>query len=176
MSHHVIEKQVIYAGRKVHLEVHRMEDDQGRKHQVELCIHPGAVVVLPFVDPRTILLIRNFRYSIGNYLLELPAGTLEKNEDPMNAAGRELIEETGYLAQRLKPIGNFFTSPGILTEKMYSFAAYDLQKGKQALEPGEDIEVVPAAFDEAIRMIRSGEIHDGKTIATLLMHERFQQS
>jgi ADP-ribose pyrophosphatase len=103
----------------------------------------------------------------------LPAGTLEKNEDPINCAGRELLEETGYIAGRLKSIGNFYTSPGILSEKMYAYAAYDLQQGQQALEQGEDIEVRPVKFDEAIEMIRTGEIHDGKTIAALLTYERF---
>ena len=77
-----------------------------------------------------------------------PAGTLEKNEDPMNCAGRELLEETGYLAGRLEPLGNFFSSPGILTEKLYAFKAYDLEKKTTALEEGEEIEVKPVTLEE----------------------------
>jgi ADP-ribose pyrophosphatase len=174
VSYKLIEKQVLYDGVKVRLEVHHLEDDiEGKRHKREVVAHPGAVVVLPFLDEQTILLIRTRRYAVAQILLELPAGTLEKRENPMNAAGRELLEETGYLATRIKIIGNFFTSPGILSEKMYAFAAYDLQKKQQALEEGEDIEVVETKFDEAIEMIRRGEIQDGKTIATLLMHERF---
>ena len=88
-------------------------------------------------------------------------------------ARRELLEETGYLAGRLEPIGNFFSSPGILTEKMYVFAAYDLEKQIAALEEGEEIELLPSTLDEAIAMIKDGKIHDGKTIATLLMYDRF---
>lgn len=175
MSYHLIEKQVIYTGKKVRLELHRLQGDDGKQIKKEVCAHPGAVVVLPFLDAKTVILIRNMRYTLGNYLVELPAGTLEKNEDPMNAAGRELLEETGYLAHRMKPIANFFTSPGILSEKMYAFAAYDLQKGHRALEEGEDIEPLTVSYEQAVKMIETGEIQDGKTIATLLMYDRFNR-
>jgi ADP-ribose pyrophosphatase len=173
MSNRLIEKQVIYSGKKVRLEVHTLENDEGKRSAREIVVHPGAVVVLPFIEADRILLIRNKRYAVGQILLELPAGTLEKGEQPMNCAGRELAEETGYLARRLQPLGNFFSSPGILSEKMYAFAAYDLEKVQTALDEGEEIEVQPASLDEAVEMIRSGEIHDAKTIATLLMYDRF---
>ena len=174
MRNRLVEKQVIYDGKKVRLELHHLEDDEtGARHKREVCAHPGAVVVLPFVDAENILLIRNRRYAVGETLVELPAGTLEKGEDPMNCAGRELVEETGYLAGRLKPLGDFYTSPGILSEKMYAFAAYDLTRAKVALEEGEEIELAPANLDEAIDMIRYGQIKDAKTIAVLMMYDRF---
>jgi ADP-ribose pyrophosphatase len=94
----------------------------------------------------------------------------------MNCAGRELEEETGYLAGRLKPIGKFYSSPGILTEKMFAFAAFDLRKSKPKLEEGEDIEVFDVSFHQALEMIRHGEIEDAKTICALLMYERFTQN
>jgi ADP-ribose pyrophosphatase len=174
MSNKLIEKQVIYDGSKVRLEVHHLEDEEtGRRFKREVVVHPGAVTILGLLDDGKVLLIRNRRYAVGQVLIELPAGTLEKNEDPMNCAGRELLEETGYLARKIKPIGTFFTSPGILSERMYAFAAYDLQKQKPALEEGEEIEVEPTSFDDALRMIRDGRIADGKTIAALLMYDRF---
>ena len=176
MASALVEKQVIYDGVKLRLELHHLRDEEtGRKHKREVVVHPGAVVVLGLLDESRIVLIRNRRYAIGQTLLELPAGTLEKNEDPMNCAGRELLEETGYLAHRLKPVGTYFTSPGILSEKMYAFAAYDLKKQDMALEEGEEIEVEPTDFDEAIRMIGDGRIQDGKTIATLLTYDRFHR-
>jgi ADP-ribose pyrophosphatase len=173
MSYRLIEKQVIYTGTKVQLELHHLEDDQGRRTQREVIVHPGAVVILPFLDDKTILLIRNRRHAIGQILVELPAGTLEKGESPMNCAGRELQEETGFLAGRMKPLFHFFSSPGVMSEKMYTFAAYDLKPTRTSLEEAEEIEVVATEFGDAIRMIRTGEIQDGKTIATILMYERF---
>ncbi len=176
MPSRLIEKQVLYAGKKIELQIHHLEDEDGRRFEKEIVAHPGAVVILPFVDADTIVLIRNRRYAVGQILVELPAGTMDKNESPMNAAGRELMEETGLIAGRLKPLLNFFASPGIMSEKMYVFAAFDLRKGTRALEPGEEIGVFAAKLNEAIAMIRTGEIQDGKTIATLLAYDRFYRN
>ena len=174
MGFELIEKQVIYNGRQLRLEVHHLQDpEQDKRIQREVIVHSGAVVILPVLDASTILLIRNRRYAVGQYLLELPAGTIEPREPPMNAAGRELLEETGYLAQRIKPLISFFSSPGISTEKMHAFAAYDLKKSTQALEPGEDIELLHVSFEDALGMIRDGQIQDAKTSTTLLAYDRF---
>jgi ADP-ribose pyrophosphatase len=131
------------------------------------------VVILPISSPDEILLIRNRRHALNERLVELPAGTLEKGEDPINCAGRELVEETGYLAGRLQAMGNFFTSPGVLTEKIYAYAAYDLEIARVDPDEGEEIEVMPTRFADALEMIRDGTIHDGKSIATILMYDRF---
>jgi len=173
MSYQLVEKQVLYTGKKVRLEVHHLQDDDGKRAKREVCVHPGAVVILPLLDENTVLLIRNKRYAVDQILLELPAGTLEPKEPPINCAGRELLEETGYLAKRLKPLASFFTSPGILSEKMHAFVAYDLQKKVAALEEGEEIELQPVPLGGAIQMIKNGEICDAKSIAVLLMYERF---
>jgi ADP-ribose pyrophosphatase len=174
MSHRLTDKQVVYTGKRIRLELHSLENEEtGARHSREVVVHPGAVVILPLLKDDVILLIKNRRVAIGERLIELPAGTLEKGEEPMNCAGRELIEETGHIAGRLKPIGNFFTSPGVLSEKIYAFAAYDLQIARVNPDEGEDIQVLPTVFEEAIEMIRDGQIHDGKTIATILMYERF---
>jgi ADP-ribose pyrophosphatase len=176
MSFHPVDKQVLFSGKKVRLELHTLQDDEGNRRIAELVVHPGAVVILALTADDQVVLIRNHRYAVHQTLWELPAGTLEKGEDPINCAGRELVEETGYLAGRLVPIGNYFTSPGILTEKMYAYAAYDLELSQTALEEGEEIETEAVKFDRAIEMIRDGEIHDAKTIATLLMFDRFHRS
>lgn len=177
MSNQLIEKQVLYSGEKVRLEIHHLEDaDTGKRCRREVCAHPGAVVILPLLGrEQKVLLIRNRRYAVGQVLVELPAGTLEKNEDPINCAGRELLEETGYVAGRLKLISTFFSSPGILSERMYAYAAYDLEASTSALEEGEEIELLPTPFDEAVEMVRDGLIEDAKTIATLLMYDRFHR-
>jgi ADP-ribose pyrophosphatase len=174
MALDLIEKQVVYDGKKLRLELHHYRDDEtGKRHVREVCVHPGAAVVLAFLDQSNILMLRSNRRAVGQILIELPAGTLDKGESAMNCAGRELLEETGYLATKMKPIGNFFTSPGILTEKMYAFAAYDLEKKRPAHEEDEEIELLTVPLDSAIEMIQTGEVHDGKTIAALLMYDRF---
>ena len=172
MDLELIEKQVLYDGRRIRLEMHHLLAD-GQRVAKEVCVHPGAVVILPLLDAQTIVLIRNRRYAVGKILVELPAGTLEKDEDPINCAGRELLEETGYLAGRMKPMRSFYSSPGILTEKMHVFLAYDLHKQSQDLQEDEQIQVFTATLGEAVEMIHQGEIEDAKTIAALLMYERF---
>ena len=174
MEYELIEKQVLYQGDRVRLEVHHLMAE-GVRFRKEVVVHPGAVVIIPVLEDGKVLLIRNRRYVLNQVLIELPAGTLEKNEDPINCAGRELLEETGYLARRLKAMASFYPSPGILTEKMYTFLAYDLQKREQELDLGEDIQLLPTPLDEAMEMIRSGQIQDGKTIAALMMYERFHR-
>ena len=164
MSYRLVEKQVVFNGSKVRLELHQLQNGQGKRTQREVCVHPGAVVILPLLADGRVVLIRNRRY------------TLEKGQDPMACAARELVEETGYRAARLKPLGGFYSSPGILTEKLYAFAAYDLRTESTALEEGEEIEVQPTAWDDAIGMIGEGLIQDGKTIATLLMYEKFYRA
>lgn len=167
----LIEKQVIYNGKKCRLELHRLENEEtGKKMTKEVVAHPGAVIILPITDDGNVLLIRNRRYAVDEVLLELPAGTLEPPEPPMNCAGRELLEECGYLAGKIEPLATFYTSPGILSEKMHAFVATKLIKKQQALEEGEEIEVVPTPLAEAIELAETAEIRDGKTIAVLLMY------
>ena len=173
MSTQLIEKQTIYDGKKLRLEVHHLEDDEGNRHHREVVVHPGAVVILPFVDEQNIVMIRNKRYAVNEVLLELPAGTLEKGEAAMNCAGRELLEETGYLARRIKPLYSFYSSPGILSEKMHAFAAYDLQKKSPSLDEGEEIEAEVVPLADAIGMVRDGLIVDAKTIVVLLQYHCF---
>ena len=130
--------------------------------------HPGAAVILPVLDDQRVVLIRNHRRIINKTLWELPAGTLEPPEPPEVCAARELEEETGYRAGRLRPLTEFFASPGVLNERMYGFLATELRKTEQALDAHEEIEVVPTPSWQVQDMIREGHIEDGKTIALLL--------
>ncbi|MFW6125296.1 MAG: NUDIX hydrolase [Pirellulales bacterium] len=147
----------------------------GARHPRDVVRHPGAVCVLPLLDHERpgrerVCLIRNERVAVGRTLLELPAGTLEKNEDPRQTARRELAEETGYRAGRIEPLTQFHTSPGILDERMYLFLATELTAGRPDLQPGEEIETMIVPLDEAMEMIRQGRIEDGKTLVGLLWY------
>jgi len=146
----------------------------GMTHEREIIVHPGSVVVLPLVDPNRVCLIRNFRVAVGEALIELPAGTLEPGEDPLQTAGRELAEETGYRAGKLEKLSEFYMSPGILCERMHLFLANELTPGQEGREPGEEIENLVVSWTEALRMAQCGEIRDAKTLVGLLYYERFR--
>lgn len=141
----------------------------------EVVRHPGAVVILPMVDDRHVCLIKNFRVSVNETLVELPAGTLEPNEPPINTAARELIEETGYRAEQLKFLHAFYLSPGVLDEKMHLFVATGLQLGDAAREHGEEIENLVVPYEQAIELIFNGTIKDAKSIASLLYYDRLRR-
>lgn len=132
--------------------------------------HPGAVLILPLIDRDTIVMIRNQRYVIGENLLELPAGTKEPGEPSLTTAARELIEETGYKAETVKPLLSFYTTPGFCNERMDAFLAEKLTFIGQDLQEGERIitEIIP--LRQCLKLIKDGTIHDGKTIAALLYY------
>lgn len=145
----------------------------GRAIEREVIRHPGAVVILPILADGRICLIRNFRVAVGKWLLELPAGTLEPGEPPQVTAHRELIEETGYQAAELTPLCQFFMSPGILHERMHAFVAAGLVEGPTAREAGELITNQLVSPSELEELLRSQQIQDAKSIATLLYYQRF---
>ncbi len=144
----------------------------GTSRYREIIEHPGSVVILPVVDRDQVCLIRNHRVAVGQTLVELPAGTIEPGDDPLTTAVRELTEETGYTAGRWEKACEFFMSPGILHERMHLYIARELAPGKQALEPGEQIETFVVPFVEALAMVEDGRIIDAKTMLALLWYER----
>lgn len=151
---------------------HQLPD--GRTSTRAIVRHPGAVAVIPLVSPDQVCLIRNYRVSVEQTLLEIPAGTLEPNEPPLETARRELREETGYEAGSLRQIAWFYLSPGVVDERMTLFVAEGLIPGPAARESGEEIENHVVPWSEAIGLIFSGEITDAKTIAALLMYDRMR--
>ncbi len=147
----------------------------GSNRPKDIVVHPGAVVILPLLDEQTVVLIRNQRIAAGGELWELPAGTLEPGEAPQVCAGRELIEETGYQAAAIEPLAKFYSSPGICTELMWIYLARGLQHVGQDLDEGERITPHPTPWKTTMQMMRTGQIQDGKTIATLLYYHAFHQ-
>lgn len=162
--------EVLLTARKFTVERRVIAGPDGRTLTREVVVHPGAVVILPILDQRRIVMIHNFRHSVGEELLELPAGTCEPGEPIVETALRELIEETGYRARFIKPLGEFYTSPGVMTEMMHAFVATDLETCGQSLEPGEKIVPEIVELKRVRRMLRNAELRDGKTIAVLGMY------
>lgn len=165
-------RRLIHKGRKFDFEMVNVRLPSGRSVEREVVRHPGAVVIVPVLGTGEVALIRNFRISLGATLYECPAGTLEPPEAPEACAARELIEETGYRAATLLPLGWFYTTPGLTDEKMFAFVARDLSPVGQDLEDDECITVSPVPMDEAFRMIDRGEICDAKSMLALMLAQR----
>lgn len=167
------QSQLVYEG--VRFDVHRSEllDKEGSKHPFEAVVHPGATVILPLLNDDEIVMIRNQRFAIGKELWELPAGILEPNEAPAATAARELMEETGYQAGKLKHLLSFYTSPGMSTEIIHAYIARELEFVALNLEPSEWITVHKLSKAEVLRLLASGDIEDGKTALTLLYYFQF---
>jgi ADP-ribose pyrophosphatase len=161
----------VFNGKLVKLDVDRVRLRDGSSGTREVVRHPGASVVLPLLDDGRMIMIRQFRYPTLEVLLELPAGTLEENEDPLVCAGRELIEETGWQARELHRLGSIFTTPGFTDELIHCFVAEGLSPaaGGTAHEPDEAIDVVIMSCDEVHELARTGQLQDAKTLATVFL-------
>ncbi len=174
----LVESKTIYQGHIIRLVKDRFILNVAKNKLVtrELVVHPGAVVIIPFVNKNKILLLRQFRYAVKGDLWEIPAGTLEPGERTLICAKRELEEETGFKAKNWKLLTRFFPAPGISDELMTLYAAGALSAGHKNLDHDEWIEHSEVTLDQALRMIRSGKIRDGKTIAGILWAKNFPSS
>lgn len=139
----------------------------GRRIPLDIIEHPGAVLIVPFLHPDRIILLRQFRPVVNAYLYELPAGTIEKNETPLECARREVIEETGFAAQKFKLLAKIYPVPGYSTEKISIFKAQGLKSKAKAGDPDEIIERYVFTRTEVRRLFKKGKIIDAKTIVAL---------
>jgi len=167
--------ELIHQGRIIRLERHTVEFPNGTTGQLDVVRHPGAAAVVPFLDdpsapdPR-VLLIRHFRHAAGGWLWEIPAGRLDAGErdDPERCARRELKEETGCTAERVRPLLSIVTTPGFSDEVIHLFQATGLTRGAHAREADEFMELHEVPMSKVRTMIQANEITDGKTLAGLL--------
>ena len=166
---------ILYKAARFRVERVTYDSNDGTRHAKDIVRHPGAVTIVPLLDDGRICFVENYRAAVAERLVELPAGTLEPPEEPLQTALRELAEETGYRASKIEHLTTLSMSPGILDEKMYVYAATGLVAGEMALEAGEDIRVASHTWDEALAMVRDGRIRDAKTVAALLYYERFRR-
>lgn len=155
-------RTIVHTGRKIRVAI----DEEGGIRR-DVVLHPGAVAILPLLDAATVVLVRNERPCVGETLWEIPAGTLEPPEPPDQAAIRELAEETGYAARKWTRLGEFFPSPGVLSERTHVWLAEDLTPGEQRLEADERMTVHAVPLAQALAWTRDGTIRDGKTIIAL---------
>jgi ADP-ribose pyrophosphatase len=152
-----------YDGRRISVRLDEVELPSGRVATYEVVEHPGAAAIVAVTPEGRVLLVRQFRQAVGRELLELPAGTLEPGESPLECARRELAEEAGWAAGRWQPLIAFYPSPGVLAEELHVFLAEDLRPADAAREE-EDLRVESLPLEEAHRRIAAGEIRDAKSI------------
>jgi len=165
----VIASEVIYRGRIVSLRADDVELPDGRTARREIVEHADVVAVVPMAADGRLVLVRQYRLAARSELLEVPAGGVDEGEEAEAAAQRELQEETGYRAGRLQRLTGFFVSPGYCTEFIHVFLAEDLRESALSGDEDEDIELEHVTFAEALRLIETGEIRDGKSIIGILL-------
>ncbi|AUO08329.1 ADP-ribose pyrophosphatase [Paenibacillus jamilae] len=170
-----VSTQPIFEGKVITVQVDTVELPDGSTGKREIVKHPGAVAVLALHEGK-MLVVDQYRQAMGRCEVEIPAGKLEQGEDPLEAAGRELREETGYTAKSLKLLHSFYTSPGFADEIIHLYVAEDLERGE--MEPDEDefLELYEVTLEEAHTLIREGRISDAKTILAVYAWQLRQQT
>jgi ADP-ribose pyrophosphatase len=176
----LVSSERLYSGRIINLDRDTVQFPDQSSGQLEMIRHPGASAVVPFLDePRApdprIYLIRQFRHAANGYIWEIPAGRLDPGETPATCAQRELEEEIGMSADVLARLTTIYTTPGFTDEKIHLFLAHELKKGTHKREADEFMEVQTRRWSEAMNMIRSGEMMDGKTLIALMFIQGFRR-
>lgn len=165
----------VYRGRAVGLRVDTVETAPGRKAIREVVEHSECIAVVVVNEDGRVLLVRQFRYAVGKFLLEIPAGGIDQGEEPLDAVRRELQEEIGYLPRRIEKLGGFYSIPGYGTEYLHCYLATDLVPSRLVAEDSEGIEIVEVPLEQIPQLIASGQICDAKSVAALLMFLFVQQ-
>ncbi len=168
LKEEMVSQQTVYEGYIVNVRMDKAKLMDGRIANREVVSHPGAVAVFAMDEADNVILVRQFRYAMGEVVLELPAGKLEPGEDPADSGLRELAEETGLIPKTYEPMGCIYSSPGIFEEKIHLFFAKDLVQGPVHPDDGEFVEVVRIPYGELVDMAARGEIKDSKTLAGIL--------
>jgi len=168
MKPKIISTESIYKGKIFDVTLDRIREGE-IEYEREIVLHNGSAVIVPVFADKTVALVKQYRHAAGKYLWEIPAGSLEKDENPETGARRELEEEVGVTAGKLELLSEFYVSPGFLSEKMFVFLATDLTETTQNLEDDELIEIEKFTFERAFEMIRRNEMEDAKTIVGLML-------
>ncbi len=164
----LLESIEIFRGRIFDVTIDTVREGD-KSYSREVVHHPGSAVIVPVFEDGSVALVRQYRHPALRYLLEAPAGTLNRSERPEEGAARELEEELGLIAGKLVKLSEFFVSPGFCEEKMWVYLATETRETKQQLEDDEILDVVRLPFGQALEMVTAGEIEDAKTIIGLML-------
>lgn len=166
-----INSKIGFEGRLLQVNIDTVKLPDGSESTRELIHHPGAVAVIPILDDGRIVFVKQYRYPIASILYELPAGKLDRGEDPDFCAKRELSEETGYSAQNWRKLTSIVTTPGFTDEVIHLYVARNLEKHEQHTDEDEFIEIVAFTAEQVKQMVLNGEIYDAKTLSALYLLE-----
>lgn len=172
----VMKRERVFEGKLLKVDREEIALPQGKRAVLETIRHPGAAAVLPFLPDGRVVLIRQYRHAAGGFIVEVPAGKLDRGEPPERCAEREIEEETGWRAGQLVPLGSILTTPGFTDEVIWLYEAHALSRGDQALESDEVLETMEVPFEQAVAMVRGGEITDAKSVASILLASARRQS
>jgi ADP-ribose pyrophosphatase len=164
----ILDSKEVFHGRVFDVTVDTIREGE-KIYERDVVHHPGSAVIVPVFADGTVALVHQYRHPAVRYLIEVPAGTLNRGESPEEGAARELEEELGVVSGNMVQLSEFFVSPGFCEEKMWVFLATALTKTAQRLEDDELIEIVRVPFSRALEMISDGEIEDAKTIIGLML-------
>ena len=159
----------LHEGRVFNLVKENYVLENGVSAEMDFIQHPGAAAMVPLLNDNEVVLIKQYRHAIREFIWEVPAGTLDPDESPLSCARRELIEEVGYAAEEWHQLSTITPLPGCSDERIHIFLALDLTPAEQHLDEDEMIRVHKINLSEALQMIPSGEIRDGKTISGLFL-------
>jgi len=183
MHETLVERVELARGKLIHFRLDTIADADGERHLREVVVHRGGVAILALTANHAVLMVRQYRHAVGEVLLEIPAGTLDRLDDggtesPDPAARRELAEETGYEATNWRKLGLFFTAPGFATETMHLYLARELHAidGYGGPEADERLELEEVPLENALRLAEGGEIRDAKTLVGLFWLDRLAES
>ncbi len=161
-----MKSEKIFSGNVVSLQVDEVKLPNGKTSKRELIKHPGAVAILAITDENKIVMVEQYRKALERELVEIPAGKLEKGEEPRICAERELEEETGYECESLEWLISFYTSPGFADEIVHLYLAKGLKQKENAASPDEDefVQLIELTLDEALQYVKEQKIYDAKTV------------
>src|SRR5450759_2632991 len=172
MPFELLKSEIVYPGRAFTIRRDTLRMPDAREASFDIVEHVGSVIILPLDADGQLLFVQQYRHAAGLDLLELPAGTLDKDESPEACATREVREETGMAAGKLEPLGGFYLAPGYSTEYMVAYLATDLRYDPLKADADEFLSVERLPVAEALAMCERGEIPDGKSLAALLLARR----
>ena len=173
MKFELLETKIIHKGHAIILRVDDLRTPDGRTVKYDIVEHHGSVIIIPVDENGNIYFVRQYRHAAEREMLELPAGTLEPEEDPAFCAAREVREETGMEAANIKEIGSFYLAPGYSTEFMHVFFATGLSHNPLEADADEFLSVETLSLADALKLVASGELADAKSLAALLLAQPY---